>query len=736
MKNGKSWAVLENIEEGYYEVDLKGNYRFCNEAYSKILGVSKQKIIGRNYKEFLGEATGATYQTFHKVFLTGIPSKASKRKVVRPDGSQRDIEYSVSLIKDKKGRPFGFRGIVRDETEKNRIEENLRQSEERYRTILENIEDGYHEVDLKGNFIFFNEAFQKIMGYTQEELLEMNYSRYTDRENTQKILTAYNQVYRTGKPLKRFEWEIIRKDGARRNLAVSVSLIRDASNQPTGFQGIARDETDRKEAEQALRASEAKFRVLVEHLPQSIFMKDLNSVYITCNQNYSRDLGIEVEDITGKTDFDFHPPDLAEKYRADDRQVMTAGTTKTFEEKYLHFGNEIWIRTTSAPYRDVKGDIVGVIGIFEDITERKKAEQEQQRLANEIRLLLESTGEGIIGVDSNGRCSFINKAGAETLGYLSEEFLGKNIHRSIHHSHPDGSNYAEEDCPMVAAFRKGENCHWDEDVLWRKDGNCFWADYSSYPIIEKKEVKGAVIVFRDITERKRIKEQVRILGHQLLKAQEDERRKLSRELHDTIGQNLLALKMSLDSHCVALAERVPEFKPKALELSRFIQQTVQDVRDMAHYLRPSSLEQLGLVEASLQYCEEFSATTHIEVDFSATGINESQFDYDTKITLYRLIQEGLNNIKKHSGASQVTIRLVSSFPNIILRVEDNGKGFDVNNWFDLAVKEKRLGLISMEERVSMLRGQMKIESQPGKGTKILIEVPSQGDIIWPTGKKY
>ena len=239
---------------------------------------------------------------------------------------------------------------IRNITEQWQMEETLRQSEERYRTILENIEDGYHEVDLKGNFTFFNESFRKIMGYTKEELLGMNYKRYSDQENIQKVLKAYNQVYTTGEPLKRFEWTVIRKDGARRNLAVSVSLIKDPSNQPTGFRGIVRDETDRKDAEEALRASEAKFRTLVEHLPQRIFLKDLNSVYITCNQNYSRDLRIEVDAISGKTDFNFHPRELAEKYRADDRWIMASDRVETFEEKYQSFGQESWIRTTKRPF--------------------------------------------------------------------------------------------------------------------------------------------------------------------------------------------------------------------------------------------------------------------------------------------------------------------------------------------------------------------------------------------------
>jgi len=124
-------------------------------------------------------------------------------------------------------------GIARNITERKKVEEFLKQSEERYRTIIENMEDGYHEVDIKGNFTFFNESMRKIMGYEREELLGMNNRQYADEENTCKVYQTYNRTYRTGEPVKNFEWQIIRKDGDRRDIEVSISLIRDMESHPT-----------------------------------------------------------------------------------------------------------------------------------------------------------------------------------------------------------------------------------------------------------------------------------------------------------------------------------------------------------------------------------------------------------------------------------------------------------------------------------------------------------------------
>ncbi|MCJ7508566.1 MAG: MEDS domain-containing protein [candidate division Zixibacteria bacterium] len=140
-----------------------------------------------------------------------------------------------------------------------------------------------------------------------------------------------------------------------------------------------------KKAEGALRESEGKYKTLVEHIPQKIFMKDRNSVYISCNENYARDLKIRPDEIAGKTDFDFHPKNLAEKYRKDDNRIIESGKTEDIEERYIQDGQEGWVRTVKTPIKNEKGDIVGVLGIFRDITERKKAKEELRESESKLR---------------------------------------------------------------------------------------------------------------------------------------------------------------------------------------------------------------------------------------------------------------------------------------------------------------------------------------------------------------
>ena len=154
-----------------------------------------------------------------------------------------------------------------------------------------------------------------------------------------------------------------------------------------------------------------------------------------------------------------------------------------------------------------------------------------------------------------------------------------------------------------------------------------------------------------------------------------------------------------------------------------VQRTITAVRNLAYDLRPPSLDEMGLSQAVFQYCEDFSEKHGVRLDFSSAGLDNVTLDFDTKINLYRLIQEALNNIKKHADAGHVTIRLVASFPNIVLRIEDDGKGFDVAHRLAAAPAEKRMGLRSMQERVALLQGEMEIHSRAMQGSKIVITVP-------------
>ena len=281
-------TILENVEDGYFEVDLAGSLTFFNDSLCRITGFAEAKLIGMNNRDYMDEETARkVLKIYAEIYRTGDPAKGFEYAILK-DGNEKYVETSVSLMKDREGQPIGFRGILRDVSERKQAEEKIRQysenleelveqrtaevikSEEKYRTILENIEDGYYEVDLAGNLTFFNDALCRITGFPEDELMGMNNREYADEENASKLYREYNKVYKTGIPTKRLDWEVIKKDGTTGFLECSISFMTDSEDQPMGFRGIIRDVTERKKIDreimekrrQAEEATKAKSQFL------------------------------------------------------------------------------------------------------------------------------------------------------------------------------------------------------------------------------------------------------------------------------------------------------------------------------------------------------------------------------------------------------------------------------------------------------------------------------------------
>jgi len=240
---------------------------------------------------------------------------------------------------------------------------------------------------------------------------------------------------------------------------------------------------------------------------------------------------------------------------------------------------------------------------------------------------------------------------------------------------------------------------------------------------EKQNFNGYLVQVQDISERNRAKKHIHDLTRQVMKTQECERQRISRDLHDYVAQDLSTLKIG----CEILFDNHPEIcreiRQRVAELSKILQGSIMAVRNMSYNLHPPGLDQLGLDRTILEYCQSFSDKNDVMVECHSAGMDDVRLDFDTEINLYRVIQEALNNIKKHANAGHVTVRLIASFPSIILRIDDDGKGFEVKNRLMTALNEKRMGLRSIKERVGLLNGKIRIQSRLMEGTKIFIEVP-------------
>lgn len=250
------------------------------------------------------------------------------------------------------------------------------------------------------------------------------------------------------------------------------------------------------------------YRDLIELTRDVVFASDREGNMTFLNKAGYRMFEAEPADVIGQPWLKWLHPDQREEALRGFREALERGTNiLDVEAKYVSKSGKVFeVLVNVSVIRNEAGEIVGTQGFARDITERKRVEQEREQFARYVRLLLESTDEGIYGINLQGECTIINKAGAAMFGYEPEELLGRNIHETVHYSRPDGSPYPVEDCPIIRAFQMGQGIRADNEVFWRKDGTPFPVEYSSHPIVEDGISKGAVVSFFDITERKRAEE--------------------------------------------------------------------------------------------------------------------------------------------------------------------------------------------------------------------------------------
>ena len=289
-------TILEEMQDDYFEVDLAGNFTFVNEANARQLGYPREELIGMDYRVYIHpDDVENVYKTFNQVYREGQPIRACTFKIVRKDGSTGLGELSVFPLRNDKGEIIGFRGIGRDIAERMQMVEALRRSEERYRTILAEIEEGYYEVDLAGNFTFVNNATCRQFGYSKEELIGMNYRVYIPKEEVKSVYKAWNKVYRTGEPLKSYPFSSIRKDGRQIFLENSVSPLRNNEGKIIGFRSISRDVTEHKQFEQKL--AEMATHDPLTGLPNRVLLSDRFTIGLALSRRSGNRLAVMMLDL-------------------------------------------------------------------------------------------------------------------------------------------------------------------------------------------------------------------------------------------------------------------------------------------------------------------------------------------------------------------------------------------------------------------------------------------------------
>jgi PAS domain S-box-containing protein len=341
--------------------------------------------LGKSDYDFFSEEQADFFAAKdHKVLSTKNLIDISEEIIRNKNNEERILHTKKIPILDEAGKPKYLLSISEDITERRRAEEALRQSEERYRSILENTEEGYYEVDLAGKFIFFNDSLCRIYGYPREELMGMNNRQYMDQKTAKKLFEAFNQAFQTGEPGRVFDYEIIRKDGTKRYVEASISLQKDSSGRPTGFRGITRDVTERKHAEEALRKEKEISLSILENAPYGVVLIDTDGKYIYINPEFTNITGYTLQDIpTGKDWFQkvFSDPKDRERmiqlWKKDRSKGNMINRDFSINRKD---GKTNEIETRSTFLRDGRA-----VMVLHDIAEQKRAEAEMRSLQEQLR---------------------------------------------------------------------------------------------------------------------------------------------------------------------------------------------------------------------------------------------------------------------------------------------------------------------------------------------------------------
>jgi len=748
-------AVFDAIQENINVVDLDFNLTDVNDVIIKAFALpDKESVLGRKcYDVLKGRKKICPNCAVAEVYRTkGLAIRTSTLEDEISTGG-RTFEIFAYPIIDRDGNLIGAVEFARDITERRHAEEALAESQEKYSTLVKNALTGIY-IDQDGKIVFANDKFWEIYEYPREEFIGIESWKLVHPDD--RPLT--NQMRSRGLKGKdvpsAYEARGLTKKGEtiwirRRNTNIEYG------GKPAILGNIV-DITEEKRAEDALRKAydtlerrveerTADLTDTTERLRNEIEGRRLAHQALETSREMLSNVFNAIDDLLIVIDKDLrvvmsnwkgheylpeqerkgHPPCYScfmgrqapcEPCHA--LEVFATGKMKGLEHVNLIDGKTREVHVL--PVFDDEQNVTMVVEHFRDITERKRAEKALGDSEETLKAILAASPVGI-GLAQNRIIKWGNRALYNMLGYEEGSLEEINV-KTIYADSEEYERVCRDLYPVVEAKGTGQ-----VETKWVAKNGAIVDCYVQLTSLDESDLsKGVIVAAMDITQRKQAEKRIRALSHQLLQAQEVERQRLSRNLHDLVGQDLSALKIGLDTLFDDQSEAPPERRHRMSELSNIVQGTIMAVRDLAYGLRPYGLDRLGLVQTVTRYCEEFSAKSRVKVDFFSAGIDRQEIGFDTKIILYRIIQEAFNNVKKHANATSVTIRLVGSFPNIVLRIEDNGKGFDVKERLAIAMKEKRMGLRSMEERVALLDGKMRIESRAMQGTKILIEIPIKG----------
>jgi PAS domain S-box-containing protein len=485
------------------------------------------------------------------------------------------------------------------------------------------------------------------------------------------------------------------------------------------FMALAVLVEERKDAEQALRQREVELKEAQRLAKVGSWQWDIDTDAVTWSEEFYRIAGLNpgLPAVTYAQHSTLFTPESWLRLQCVVEEALRTGTPYELDlEMKRADGRRSWIVAKGEVRRDGTGRVVQLRGTVQDITGRKQAQEELRESEERFRLVADTAPALIWMSGTDKLCTFFNK------GWL--DFTGRSIDLELGNGWAEGVHPEDfQKCigTYTQAFDRREEFR-IEYRLRRHDGEYRWLIDIGVPRFDKeRSFRGYIGIGVDMTERKQAEEALSGVSRKLIGAHEEERTRIARDLHDDINQRLALLAVGLEQ--VEQLERSPsklpgEVSTRIHELSESITEIGIDIQAISHRLHSSKLEYLGIVTAARSFCKEFAEQQKVEVFFAHEDIPHT-LPLEISLSLFRVLQEALQNAVKHSGVMHFEVALRHASDSIDLTVHDSGRGFDVKE----AIQAKGLGLISMEERLKLVHGQLFIESQPKHGTTIHAHVP-------------
>ena len=691
-------------------LDATGRVASWNAGAERIKGFRAQDIIGRHYSSFYPpeeRAAGLPERLLQRAAREGRAEHEGWR--MRKDGTRFWADAAITALRGASGELRGFAKVTRDMT----AQQQERENELMLAAMFEHTPLGIVMVDVSGRYARANPVFLRMLGYSAEELAQKSIADLAHPEDIEESWRIFEDLAQGRRSQADYEKRYVHKNGHTVWVRNRAARLPDAAGRLRYIMAMVEDVTERQRAYEALRESEARLQAFTSHSPALMYLKDCEGRYRFVNEQFLQRFGLRREQVIGHADGELFTREQALSFAANDAEVLARGTPLQFEEAAHYVNGERFSVVSKFPVLDAGGAVVGVGGVATDITERKKMEQalrEQRTLLAEAQQL---AGLGCWEWDP----------GSGRVSWSEELYRIYGVERGAFQ--PSFESYLERVHPqdrerigtlVAAALAHNRSGFSFEERIVRPGGEV--RELRSHGEVVRDDagrplkVVGACL---DITDHKAAEAALRALSRRLVEAEEKERRRIARELHDQVGQNLSALNINLDIVMGKLKDA--GLRTRMEDSLKLVDGTLQSIETVMAELRPPLLDEYGLGAALAWYAEEYSQRTGVRVSLEQGG-SGAALRPEAALALFRIAQEALNNVAKHAGAKLVRMDLLGDEAEMTLSITDDGCGFDMAQ-----APRGRWGMTTMRERAEAAGGRLAVESLRGKGTTVRAAVP-------------